>query len=177
MDPIKIIEKYYSPKSKAYNILVCHSKAVAKKAIELAKRHPELNLDLKFIEEACLLHDIGIFYTHAPEIECHGELEYICHGYLGAELIRNEGYPKHALVCERHTGTGLSLHHIESLELPIPHRNMCPESLEEQLICFADKFFSKSKSKEKTVDEARAALAKHGSDTIAKFDEWCNLFL
>lgn len=177
MDPIKIIEKYYNRESKAYKILICHSKAVAKKALELASKHPELNLDSQFLEEACILHDIGIFYTNAPEINCHGDKPYICHGYMGADLIRKEGYPKHALVCERHTGTGLSLHHIMSLGLPVPHREMCPITLEEQLICFADKFYSKSQSKEKTVEEARKSLAKHGSDTIAKFDKWCELFL
>ena len=69
---------------------------------------------------------------------------YICHGYLGAELVRKEGFPKHALVCERHTGAGLSLQNIIQQDLPVPHREMTPVSLEEQIICFADKF-SKSK--------------------------------
>lgn len=177
MDPISIIKKYYNPNSDAYKILLCHSKAVARKALKIASTHPELNVDTHFLEEACLLHDIGIFYTHAPEIDCHGEMPYISHGYMGADLLREEGYPKHALVCERHTGTGLSLHHIKTQNLPIPYREMCPISIEEQIICFADKFFSKSQSKEKSIEEARHALSKHGSDTISKFDEWCKLFL
>ena len=66
-----------------------------------------------------------------------------CHGYLGAELVRKEGFPKHALVCERHTGAGLSLQNIIQQDLPVPHREMTPVSLEEQIICFADKFFFK----------------------------------
>jgi uncharacterized protein len=157
--------------------LVCHSKAVAKKALKIAENHPELNIDKQFVEEASILHDIGIIYTHAPEIECQGDMPYICHGYLGADLLRKEGFPQHALVCERHTGTGLSLHHIIDENLPIPHRDMRPISIEEQLICFADKFFSKSQGHEKTVEDARKGLSKHGSDTTNKFDEWCKLFL
>ena len=170
MDPIKIIEKYYPVESEAYRILVDHSRSVADKALAIARMHPEMNLDLTFIEEAAMLHDIGIFRCNAPSIDCHGEADYICHGFLGAELMRAEGYPQHALVCERHTGTGLSLEMIELMKWPIPHRDMLPVSLEEQLICFADKFFSKTKlGKEKSIDKIRISLSRYGSDTAARF--------
>ena len=178
MDPIKIIEKYYPGESEAYRILVDHSRSVADKALAIARMHPEMDLDLTFIEEAAMLHDIGIFRCNAPSIDCHGEADYICHGFLGAELMRAEGYPQHALVCERHTGTGLSLEMIELMKWPIPHRDMLPVSLEEQLICFADKFFSKTKlGKEKSIDKIRISLSRYGSDTAARFSAWCKLFL
>lgn len=178
MDPIKIIEKYYPVESDAYRILVDHSRNVADKALAIARMHPEMHLDLAFIEEAAMLHDIGIFRCNAPSIDCHGEADYICHGYLGAELMRSEGYPQHALVCERHTGTGLSMEMIELMKWPIPHRDMLPISLEEQLICFADKFYSKTKlGKEKSIDKIRISLSRYGSDTAARFSAWCKLFL
>ena len=178
MDPIKIIEKYYPVESDAYRILVDHSRSVADKALAIARMHPEMHLDLTFIEEAAMLHDIGIFRCNAPSIDCHGKADYICHGYLGAELMRAEGYPQHALVCERHTGTGLSMEMIELMKWPIPHRDMLPVSLEEQLICFADKFYSKTKlGKEKSVDKIRISLSRYGSDTAARFSAWCKLFL
>ena len=178
MDPIKIIEKYYPVESDAYRILVDHSRSVANKALAIARMHPEMHLDLPFIEEAALLHDIGIFRCNAPSIDCHGEADYICHGYLGAELMRAEGYPRHACVCERHTGTGLSMEMIELMKWPIPHRDMLPISLEEQLICFADKFYSKTKlGKEKSIDKIRISLSRYGSDTAARFAAWCKLFL
>ena len=178
MDPIKIIEKYYPVESDAYRILVDHSRSVADKALAIARMHPEMHLDLPFIEEAALLHDIGLFHCNAPSIDCHGKADYICHGYLGAELMRAEGYPRHALVCERHTGTGLSMEMIELMKWPIPHRDMLPISLEEQLICFADKFYSKTKlGKEKSIDKIRISLSRYGSDTAARFAAWCKLFL
>jgi len=55
---------------------------------------------LGFIEEAALLHDIGIFNTNLPKIGCYGRHPYISHGYLGRELLENEGLAAHALVCE-----------------------------------------------------------------------------
>jgi uncharacterized protein len=125
-----------------------------------------------------MLHDIGIFLCDSPEIDCHGTADYICHGYLGAELMRKEGFPRHALVCERHTGTGLSLEMIERQNLPVPHRDMQPQSLEEQLICFTDKFFSKSKlNREKPVEKIQQSLARYGEECMLRFNDWCNLFL
>ncbi len=179
MDPLKIIQKYYQIDSKSYQFLVEHSKAVAKKAIEIAKKVPQLNPDLKFIEEASMLHDIGIFLTYAPEIGCFGEKPYICHGYLGREILEKEGFPKHALVCERHVGVGISIKDIEEQKLPMPKRDMLPISIEEQIICFADKFFSKSEeflTKEKSLDKIRTELLKFGNDKTRIFDEWIKKF-
>lgn len=178
MDPLALISRYYPVGSEAYEILVDHSRSVAGKALEIARLHPEMNLDLTFVEEAALLHDIGIFKCNAPEIGCFGPAPYICHGYLGAALMREEGYPRHALVCERHTGTGISPEMIETQHLPLPMRDMRPVSLEEQLICFADKFFSKTKlGKEKSQEKVKQSLYKYGEETVARFENWCKLFL
>ena len=55
---------------------------------------------------------------------------------------------------------------------------MVPVSLEEQLICFADKFYSKTKlDKEKSVEKVKQGLSKYGEDTVIRFDNWCKLFL
>ena len=58
MNPLDIIAKYYPVGSEAYRILVIHSRSVADKALAIARMHPEMNLDLTFIEEAAMLHDI-----------------------------------------------------------------------------------------------------------------------
>ncbi len=178
MNPVDILLKYYDAESDAYRILVTHSRNVTDKALMLAKQHPELNLDIPFISEAAMLHDIGVFMCHAPIIGCYGDADYICHGYLGAELMRKEDLPKHALVCERHTGTGITLEEIIERDLPLPRRDMRPVSMEEQLICFADKFYSKTKlGKEKSIDKIRKGLSKYGDMSILRFDYWCKLFL
>lgn len=173
-----IINKYYEKGSKLYKIYISHALSVSNKAVALAEKHPELNLDISFLREAGMLHDIGIFMTDAPEIKCFGDMPYICHGYLGADLLRKEGFPKHALICERHTGTGLSLDNIIRNNLPVPRRDMRPQSPEEQLICFADKFFSKTKlEQEKSPEKIREKMNRTGKGSVEQFDEWCRIFL
>ncbi len=177
-NPLELIDVYYPGANRLKEILLTHSEAVARKALAVVDSHPELVLDHTFIYEAAMLHDIGIFLTDAPDIQCFGSSPYICHGYLGADLLRQHGFPRHALVCERHTGAGLSLDEIVSRRLPLPQRDMRPVSLEEQVVCFADKFYSKSHlAREKTVEGARKSIAKHGEEGVVRFEEWCKIFL
>jgi uncharacterized protein len=177
IDPFKIIEKYYTVDTELYYILVKHSKQVHDKALKIAANHPELKFDLEFISEASMLHDIGIFLCDAHRIHCYGEHLYIQHGYLGADLLRNEGLPRHALVSERHTGVGLSMEMIQKKDLPLPHRDMLPISLEEQLICYADKFYSKTHlGEEHTVEKIRKYLNRYGDSEVNQFNKWLELF-
>lgn len=177
MHPIEIIEKYYPRKSQAYNVLVTHSKMVMDLALKIADKHPELNADKAFITEAAMLHDIGIVYTNAPSIGCHGDFPYICHGYLGCDLLFQEGLPLHARVCERHTGTGLSVEEIKQQNLPLPQRDMMPESIEEQIICFADKFYSKGElTRQLSPEVIKNGLKKYGEDKIKQFELWQKKF-
>ncbi len=178
MDALAILNKYYPEENELKHILWKHSRSVADKALWIADKHPELHLDKSFLEEAAMLHDVGIFLTDAEEIHCFGTHPYICHGYLGAELMRKEGFPRHALVCERHTGAGLSLQSIIERQLPVPHREMVPVSLEEQVVCFADKFFSKTHlEKEKNIGKVLKSLARYGEEGVARFNHWCECFL
>ena len=177
MDYNLIIQKYYKDNPELLSILMKHSKAVAEKALAIAEAHPELHLDRQFIMEAAMVHDIGIIKTNAPDIQCFGTEPYIRHGVLGAEMLRAEGYPRHARVCERHTGAGLSLNEIEEQHLPLPHEDLLPETLEEKAICYADKFFSKTKlEREKTLAEAERSVAKHGEEGLRRFKEMERLF-
>ena len=92
--------------------------------------------------------------------------------------MRQEGYERHALVCERHTGAGLSLQGILDQNLPVPHREMVPVSLEEQVICFADKFFSKTHlDREKSLEKALKSISKYGEEGVIRFNSWCERFL
>lgn len=179
MKPMDIIAKYYKPRSKAYKILVTHCNVVTEKALKIAQNHKELLPDIAFIQEASMMHDIGIFKTNAPYLYCFGEYPYICHGYLGCELLVAEGYPDHALVCERHTGIGITTEEIVASRLPLPLRDFVPVSVEEQIICFADKFFSKSGDllQEKSLGAVRKSIQKFGNKNVARFNEWCEIFL
>lgn len=168
MDPLNVIERYYQPGSDLYRVLVEHSRQVTDRALGIGRR---FGADLQFIEEAGMLHDIGIFLVSAPGIHCHGKEPYLRHGVLGRELLEPD-YPRHALVCERHVGTGLTPELIESAGLPLPPRDMRPETLEEQIICYADKFYSKGTGGELDLSTARKKLERHGPVGLRTFDAW-----
>jgi uncharacterized protein len=170
---IHILQKHYDKKSKLYEILIEHSTAVMKKSLEIAQNYGIEKVDYEFIREAAMLHDIGIYLTNAPVINCFGNKPYICHGYLGREILEKEGLPKHALVCERHSGVGINLQDIFEKRLPLPKRDLLPISKEEKIICIADKFFSKLQSnlgKEKELTEVRNSIKKYGANKLEIFD-------
>jgi len=177
MDPVSLIKKFYSSDSPAYPILLEHSRFVMKKSIEIAEAVSYLKPDISFIKEAAMLHDIGIIFTNAPGIGCFGEKDYICHGYLGRELLEKEGFPAHALVCERHIGVGLSTGDIKLHNLPIPLREMLPITIEEKIVCYADKFFSKdSPGLEKKLEQVRKEIGKYGTEMLKRFDKMTAIF-
>jgi len=177
MDYQAIINQYYPEENKLKHILLVHSRSVANKALAIVDQHLELQLDRQFVEEAAMLHDIGIFKCNAPGIQCFGNAPYIQHGRIGAELLRNEGYPQHARVCERHTGAGLTKKEIIEQELPLPQQDFLPETTEEKLICYADKFFSKTHlDVERTFEQAVKSLEKFGSDGVERFTAWHHCF-
>ena len=179
MNPIELLEEYYDPRSKAFEILVAHGQLVASKAHAAARRVPELKPDLNFIEKAAMLHDIGIFQTNSPGFGCYGKHPYICHGILGSDLLKKEGHPVLALVCERHVGVGISIEDIQRQRLPLPNRDLIPVSIEEQIICYADKFFSKNDNgqpAEKSIADIIDNLSRYGPDKVRRFESWVEMF-
>jgi uncharacterized protein len=49
--------------------------------------------------------------------------------------------------------------------------------MEEQVICYADKFFSKTQlDHEKTIEQAERSLAKFGEAGLERFRLWVSLF-
>ena len=169
----QIIDKYYAQQPDLMHILMVHSEAVAQRALRICDAHPELGADRQFVYEAAMLHDIGIVQCDAPGICCHGTQPYICHGILGAKMLRAEGLEQHARVCERHTGAGLSADDIIRQQLPLPHLDFLPVSIEEQIICYADKFYSKSHiDREKTLAQAEKTIARFGHDSLERFLQW-----
>jgi len=176
---IEILTRFYDPHSRAFGLLKAHGEQVADKALAAAGKVAHLRPDLEFIRTAALLHDIGIYLTNSPGLDCHGTEPYVRHGVLGRELLDRLGHPRHALVCERHVGAGISAEEVRRFDLPLPARDMLPVSIEEQLICYADKFFSKNGtggSREKSGDEVVAGLRPHGEEQVRRFLAWAGMF-
>ena len=163
MDYLSLINKYYPADNELRRVLLHHSRQVADRCLQIVRKHRELPVDVQFLEEAAMLHDIGIYQCDAPSIHCHGSEPYLRHGPIGGELLRQEGYERHARVAERHTGTGLPGYE--------------PETLEEQIVCYADKFYSKSQpDRILTVAQAAQSLEKFGHKGVLKFLSWAERF-
>lgn len=177
MNPLRLIEQFYPPGSLAHRLLLRHSLAVAELALAAARVVTARGeaVDLEFVEQAALLHDIGMLHTHAPAIGCHGPLPYLAHGIKGRQMLEAEGFPRHGLVCERHIGVGLSAAEIVAQKLPLPARDMLPLSLEERIVTYADLFFSKTPDqadRRRTPEQVRLSLARFGTEKVTVFNNW-----
>lgn len=168
----RIIDKYYPAGSPLRDIYMRHCRSVANLALDIARRKG-LDLSPADIEAAAMLHDIGIVRTDAPGIHCHGSEPYLAHGRIGADLLRAEGAPEeYARVAERHTGAGLTPEDVARMSpmLP-PDRSYMPQTLLERLVCYADKFYSKSGDmKIKPLERVRDSLAKFGEGASERFE-------
>lgn len=199
MNPYDIIYSFYPHDTALRRLLILHSEKVRDKALailaEARRLHPSQQLDAideQLVNDGALLHDIGIGRTHAPGILCEGTESYICHGTIGAEMLRQEYACREEIVgverdyiellariCERHTGSGLTKEDIADQQLPIsPVRDLLPESLEEKLVCLADKFFSKSgdPTQEKDFARVKRSMMKFGTASVERFEALCNTF-
>ena len=177
MDYQALLDKYYPQDGALRRLLLKHSRQVADRALLICDRHKELPVDRQFLEEAAMLHDIGVFRCDAPSIYCEGTEPYIKHGPIGGEILRAEGFPRHARVAERHTGTGLPGYEPETLEEQTGLPGYEPETLEEQIICYADKFYSKSSPDYvRTVLETAQSLEKFGAEGVKIFLGWAERF-
>jgi len=172
VNAISILQRNFGNNREAFEIVLEHSKMVAAKAGAIARSLSDPSINIDFVEEAALLHE--------PRISCRGEAPYICHGILGRQILENEGLSAHALVCERHIGVGIRVKDIVQQQLPLPRRDMVPVSVEEKIICFADLFYSKKPGQlgaEKSLEEIRKALKKHGEHKVAIFENWLKEFI
>ncbi len=155
LDQAKVLhEKNNTPQ----NVLE-HCLTVSVYAREIADkiRKAGHKVDADFVESAAYLHDIGRSATHG-----------IRHGIEGAEILRD--YPEYARVCARHIGGGISS--AEAKELGLPEGDYIPETLEEKIVCYADKLVSGTERI--TLEDAVAKFSKRlGRDhkTIGRIRE------
>jgi uncharacterized protein len=179
IDAEAILRDTFGAGSRRFEIVRRHGEQVAGRALQVAAGLDTVPLDTTFLHEAAMLHDIGIAMTATPQLDCHGPHPYIRHGVLGRRMLEEHGLPRHALVCERHVGVGISIDEIRKRNLPLPVRDMRPVTIEETLICYADKFYSKTNGgspSAKTIPEVARHLQKYGRRQVATFIRWAARF-
>lgn len=149
-EAINLLKKEKSPEA-----LVKHSIIVSEVStvLALALKEKGYDIDLGLVRIGGLLHDIGRVKAHS-----------VHHGYLGGKILREMGIDERiARIAERHVGGGISSE--EAKELGLPERRYMPESLEEKIICFADKIVEMDHviPLEKTLDSLREELGYESS--------------
>lgn len=178
-----LIQHFYPDDTPLRQLLWSHSVQVRDKALAILANPVASRLDINVqrVVDGAMLHDIGIGRCRAPDIYCTGIDAYIAHGICGAAMLRAYGreigwdLEVYARICERHTGVGITAQTVRKHKLPLPERDFVPETLEEKLVCLADKFYSKSGDRqEKRLATVRRSLMKFGDER--RFDALCFLF-
>jgi uncharacterized protein len=160
-------------------VFMTHGSLVARMALGAAARLDRHDPDYQLVFEGSLIHDIGSYLTFAPGIDCFGSRSYLWHGVLGAELMRAHSLERHARICERHIGAGITRDDIREKRLGLPPCDYLPESLEEELVCWADKFYSKSAGRvgaRNPLERIVKGLERHSPEHAARFLEWHRRF-
>ncbi|MFJ4767738.1 HD domain-containing protein [Streptomyces uncialis] len=169
VDEVRALHERYAPSRAALDLVLTHCEIVGDIAAQLAAR-TALPHDADLVRVGALLHDIGVYrlYDRAGRLD---HRDYIRHGVLGHEILREEGFPE-ALrrFCSCHTGVGLTRHDIRERKLPIPEADYLAETVEEQLVMYADKFHSKTTPPTfLTADSYAAQVKRFGTDKVHAF--------
>ena len=109
--------------------IVRHCQAVAMAAEIMADEAERRGqpLDKQAVIAGALLHDIG--RTRSQTVR---------HGVVGAEILEKEGVDTKVVeIVRRHVGAGISSE--EAKGLGLPDFDYIPRTLEERIVCFADK--------------------------------------
>ena len=121
--------------------------------MKLAKAFNEkgYNVDHKLIEAGAMLHDIGRSQTHDVD-----------HAAVGGKIVRELGiYELVARIVDRHIGAGIPQD--EAKELGLPPGQYMPETLEEKIVCYADKLMEGRRVVDISVT-INHFIEKHGAD-------------
>jgi uncharacterized protein len=110
-------------------IVIEHCLAVTELALEIAceLKAKGFAIDLQLVESGALLHDLGRSKTHAVD-----------HSVVGAQMAKSIGLPGSVVnIIKRHVGAGITDE--EAQLLGWPKDNYVPQTLEEKIVCYADK--------------------------------------
>jgi uncharacterized protein len=177
LDAVSVLSRYLS--GKALEIVLAHSVEVSELSIAVCRHLRLSEPETHFVQQAAMLHDIGVCRVKSPGLGLLEGHPYIMHGILGRDILEQEGLLQHALVCERHIGVGLTVEDIISQSLPLPLRDMSPLTVAEEIVCFADLFYSKkpgSLAKRKSISRVRESLLHFGKEKVLIFDLWLQRF-
>jgi uncharacterized protein len=160
---IRDLHAQYAPTRAAFEVVHSHCRIVCDLAEQVIKTNHLQQVDGDLVRAGALLHDIGVYRLDGSA--------YIRHGVLGYELLRELGFPEVlSRFCSHHTGVGLSREDILEQQLPIPPGDYFAETVEEELVLYADKFHSKTNPPTFVTAAAyQTSVRRFGADKAARF--------
>ena len=111
----------------------CQAVAMAAKIVSDELERRGRAVDKRSVIAGALLHDVGRSRTQT-----------VRHGVEGAEILEKEGADRKVVeIVRRHVGAGISAE--EAKRLGLPDLDYIPRTLEEKIVCFADKMVDAEK--------------------------------
>ncbi len=170
---IKLLHEKYAPSIDAFNRVFTHCLIIwdiTKAIIE----SNQLNVNVELVKAGCLLHDIGAYSLYRDNWFDEGM--YITHGIVGYQILKDEGCGEQLCrIASHHTGVGLSRKDIKQENLPLPDEDFLAETIEEELVMYADKFHSKQPQFNSHAS-CKQTVSKFGDDKVERFEELTSRF-
>lgn len=142
---IEQLHQKYAPNALVLDLVYTHCKIVCEIA-EWCVDQNDITVDSKLLHAACLLHDIGTYVLFDTEGHVENRRLYPLHAVIGAKIIVDEGFDvRIAQAVETHVLLGLSKAEImqPGSRFIVPVKDYTPQSIEAELLCYADRFHSK----------------------------------
>jgi uncharacterized protein (TIGR00295 family) len=111
------------------------------------------------VEAGALLHDIG-----------RSQTPLVNHGYVGAQILEKEGVDAAVVeIVKRHVGAGISAE--EATVLGFPPGDYIPKTLEQKVVCFADKMLDGDRARPFEEEVRRFVKKGHDVQRLRKLKE------
>lgn len=168
------LHRRYALDEEQFTLVTTHCKVVNEIALWCVSNN-DLDVNKEVLEAACLLHDIGTYGFLLTEHDAVRKY-YPQHAILGAKILEEEGVdPRIVEMVRTHVLLGLTKEDIERQRWALPRHDFTPKTLEARLLCYADRFHSKTphfNSAEKFLER----LSKDLPNQANKFKDWMEEF-
>ena len=142
-DEIEKLHRSYAPNDDAFTLIYTHCCIVRDIVEQVLVHKPDLVINREIVRAGALLHDIGTYSLYSSS--GFDETKYLTHGIRGEVLLTQEGIDSRiARIASHHTGVGIRRSEIRKRNLPLPDADFLAETIEQELVMYADKFHSKS---------------------------------
>lgn len=174
---IERLHHKYAPNDKVYELVYGHCQIVCEIALWCAdniSENTEVNKEL--LQKAALLHDVGSYAFFDDEGNTLNDRLYPQHAILGARILEDEGLSEDITdIVSTHVLLGLSKKEIVDTPWYLPERDYTPQSVEGELLCYADRFHSKHPTFN-AYDTFLERLRKSLPVQAVRFEQWSKKF-